>query len=494
MATIETATIFDVVKNKSLWAPWFRDPATWRVWFVFLRVLFGLPLEAGDVEVFRECTGRSDIPTAGFFEAWLICGRRSGKSFILALIAVFLAVFRDWSQFLIPGERGVIKIIATDRRQARVIHRYCRALLQEVEALAELVQADNDDEIVLTNGIVIEIQTASFRTVRGYTVIAALLDELAFWRSDDLAANPDSEIIAALRPAMATVRGGMLLVASSPYARRGELYRAYRRHHGKDGAPVLCWRAATRTMNPTVPQSVIDEALEDDSANAAAEYLAEFRTDIETFISREALEAVVIPGRVELPRVTGVNYAAFCDPSGGSGDSFTIAIAHAEGQTGVLDYVCEVRPPLDPGAVIGEFAKILRDYGLSEISGDRYGGQFAPERFREHGIVYNPSERPKSDIYKELLPLINSRKIELLDHPRLLSQLGLLERRVARSGKDSIDHPPGGHDDVANACAGVLVAVAGQPDIVEQWTKFSEAIGPFTDRLIMTKRWELGLY
>jgi hypothetical protein len=69
-----------------------------------------------------------------------------------------------------------------------------------------------------------------------------------------------------------------------------------------------------------------------------------------------------------------------------------------------------------------------------------------------------------------------------------------LERRVARSGKDSIDHPPGGHDDVANACAGVLVAVAGQPDIVEQWTKFSEAIGPFTDRLIMTKRWELGLY
>jgi hypothetical protein len=181
---------------------------------------------------------------------------------ILAMIAVYLATFKDWRPFLSPGERGAIKIMAVDRRQSRVIHRYCRALLTEVPALKPFVIEDNDDEIILKNNIVIEIQIASFRAVRGYTVVAALLDEVAFWRSDESSANPDSEIIAAIRPAMSTIPGSMLLAASSPYSKRGELYNAFKRYHGRDDAPALCWRADTRTMNPTVPQRIIDEAYE----------------------------------------------------------------------------------------------------------------------------------------------------------------------------------------------------------------------------------------
>ena len=67
-----------------------------------------------------------------------------------------------------------------------------------------------------------------------------------------------------------------------------------------------------------------------------------------------------------------------------------------------------------------------------------------------------PTPKPKSDLYREVLPLINSRRVELLDHPRLISQLTGLERRTARSGRDSIDHKPGAHDDIANACAECL--------------------------------------
>ena len=74
-----------------------------------------------------------------------------------------------------------------------------------------------------------EVHTASFRSVRGYTVVAAILDEIAFWRSED-SANPDREIVNALRPAMATVPGALLLAMSSPYARRGVVWDAYQRH------------------------------------------------------------------------------------------------------------------------------------------------------------------------------------------------------------------------------------------------------------------------
>src|SRR5262249_26076894 len=165
-----------------------------------------------------------------------------------------------------------------------------------------------------------EIQTASFRTVRGYTIIAALLDEIGFWRTDEGFANPDQEIIAALRPAMLTIPGAMLLAASSPYAKRGELWNSYKRHWGKADSAVLVWRAATTTMNPSAPQDFIDQEYERDPASAEAEYGAEFRSDIESYLAREVVEAAIVPGRHELAPIMGQSYAAFIDPSGGSGD------------------------------------------------------------------------------------------------------------------------------------------------------------------------------
>jgi hypothetical protein len=86
-----------------------------------------------------------------------------------------------------------------------------------------------------------------------------------------------------------------------------------------------------------------------------------------------------------------------------------------------------------------------------------------------HGIEYAPSEKSKSEIYRDLLPFLNSRKTELLDLPRLATQLIGLERRTARGGRDSIDHAPGTHDDIANCVAGaLLLAIAAPPALWRQ--------------------------
>jgi hypothetical protein len=462
--------IIDATADPNLFARWFRDRETWQAWFVFLRALFGLPMSEGDRALYERCTGRSDAPAGGAREAWLVVGRRGGKSMVLALIAVFLATLIDWAPFLSPGERGTIMVLAADRRQARVIYRYAHALLTRIAMLAELIERETAEAIDLSNGVTVEIMAASFRSVRGYTLIAALCDEIAFWRSDD-SANPDAEIIAALRPAMATIPSAMLLCASSPYARRGVLWDAFRRHFGRAGSPLLVWKADTRTMNPTVPQSVVDEAAEADPASAAAEYGAEFRTDVETFVAREVVDAAVVPGRYELPPVPGNAYLAFVDPSGGSADSMTVAIAHRDGDRGVIDAVRERRPPFSPDDVVAEFAALLKAYGITEVHGDRYAGEWPRERFRTNGIEYVPAEKPKSDIYRDLLPILNSGRAELLDLPRLSAQLCGLERRTARGGRDSIDHGPGGHDDIANAAAGVLVRTAGEWADLEVWRR-----------------------
>jgi hypothetical protein len=479
-------TIVEAAADPNLFGRWFRDRDTWRAWFVFLRALFGLPMSEDDRALYERCTGRSDVPAGGAREAWLVVGRRGGKSMVLALIAVFLAAFVDWAPFLSPGERGTIMVLAADRRQARVIYRYAQALMTRIPMLADLVERQTAEAIDLSNGVTIEIMAASFRSVRGYTVIAALADEIAFWRSDD-SANPDAEIVAALRPAMATIPDAMLLCASSPYARRGVLWDAFRRHFGKAGSPLLVWKAATRTMNPTVPQSVVDEAVEADPASAAAEYGADFRTDVETFVAREVVEAAVVPDRHELPPVASNSYLAFVDPSGGSADAFTLAIAHTDGDRGVLDAVRERRPPFSPDDVVQEFSVLLKSYGVAEVHGDRYAGEWPRERFRAHGVEYLPAERPKSDIYRDLLPILNAHRAELLDAPRLVAQLCGLERRTARGGRDSIDHGPGGHDDVANAVAGVLVRTVGDFAGMEVWRRLG---GGTPQPAAASGRWE----
>jgi hypothetical protein len=461
MSTTAMVTILQAMEEKELFRPWFKRPETWVFWTVFLASLFGLPLDAEGLKIFEQCTGRK-VPLAdGYREAWLCVGRRGGKSLILALCAVYLAVFRDWSDRLVPGERGTVLIIAQDRKAARTIYRYITAMVTEVPLLAGLVEGEpTQDRIDLTNGTSIEISTANFKTVRGYTLIACLCDEIAFWQGDD-SANPDEEILAALRPAMTTMApDAMLLCASSPHSRRGALWDAYRKFFGKDDAQVLVWQASTKTMHPSVPQRYLDEQEERDPAKFVSEYLAQFRTDVENFLSREVVEAAVIEGRYELPKVDGVLYVAFCDPSGGSADSMTLAIAHAEGDRIILDLVRECRPPFSPDSVTRDFAATIKAYGISIVRGDFYAGMWPTERFRAHGVEYRTADKVKSDIYREMLPLINSGRVELLDHTKLVNQFCSLERKVARGGRDSIDHPPKAHDDVANAVAGALVHAA----------------------------------
>jgi hypothetical protein len=452
--------ILQALNDPKVFGRYFKADS-WNVWRVFLAALFGLPLSHDQLALFKQFTGRTTAPTSPLREAWLVVGRRGGKSFVLATIAVFLACFKNSRPFLGPGEVGTIMIIAKDRAQARSIKRFISGMLRETPMLSRVLEEETAESIRLRNRIVIEIHTASYRSTRGYTIVAALLDEIAIWETDETSAEPDVEVINAIKPGMLTVPGSMLLCASSPHARRGALWEAYRKHFGQDSDPILVWQAPTRDMNATVPQADIDAHMAEDPARARAEYFAEFRTDVETFISREVIDAAVVPGRHDLPRMDGANYTGFTDPSGGSSDSMTLSICHVEGDAAgikrtVTDLIREVKPPFSPDAVVAEFAALLKAYGIHAVWGDRYAGVWPRERFAVHGIDYRIPGKSASDLYTELLPVLNSRRAELPDNPRLVSQLCQLERH-AGSAKDNIKHPPGGHDDVANSVAGAIV-------------------------------------
>lgn len=456
--------IIQAINDPHLFRPLFKDLATWGAWQAFLRTLFALPMTDADLDLYRRCTGRLTPPTRPFREAWVPTGVRSGKSFVASLIAVYLACFRDYDPYLARGERAMVLVLAADRSQAQVILRYVKGFISSIPMLARLVQAERTESIDLGNRVSIMVATCSYKAVRGFTAAAVICDEVAFWRSDD-GANPATEVLRALRPRLATIPDSLLLAISSPYARSGPLWQAFREHHGKDDSDVLCWRAPTRLMNPTISQDLIDRDMALDPEAARSEWEAEFRSDLEGFLAIEALEACIVQGRYELPPQLASNlnfqYRAFCDPSGGRKDAAALAIAHKEGGRTVLDLARAWKAPHDPAQVTKEMAAIVKSYNVFRVTGDRYAGAWPETEFHKHNVAYEPSQKDKSAIYIDFLPLVNSGNVELLDIKPLAAELRSLERRTRSGGRDLVDHPPKAHDDLANAAAGACVMAGG---------------------------------
>jgi hypothetical protein len=249
----------------------------------------------------------------------------------------------------------------------------------------------------------------------------------------------------------------MLLCASSPYAKRGALHDAFRRFYGKHEPDILVWKAATRDMNPSFPQRVIDRAIERDPASARAEYGAEFRDDVGGWADLALIEATVDTGVTVRPPNKEFSYISFCDPSGGARDSFTAAVAHFEDGVSVLDCLVEIKAPFNPTSATQQIADVLKSYGVHATMGDRYSAQWVIDAFAKCGVKYLHSDRDRSSIYLDVLPLFTSGRARLLDNRRLVNQFASLERRTSSVGKDRVDHGPGGHDDACNAAAGALV-------------------------------------
>lgn len=448
--------IIEAMHDSRLFLPVFKDVRTWRSWETYLRALFGLGIDnPDDLKLFQEATGLTEPPKERAREAFAICGRRSGKSFTSAIVACYLACFQNWKQILSAGERGMVFILSVDKYQSRIIRDYISTILNSSESFKKLIKRETPEEIELRNQVTIAVKACSFRAVRGFQLLAVLCDEVSFWR-DENSSNPADEILRAVRPGLLT-SNGLLLAISTPYSRAGVLYQAYKDYFGKASGPLI-WKSPSIVMNPTLNQETIRKELEADSEGGRSEWLAEFRSDISSFISHELVESATIPGRHSLPWLKGIQYHAFADPSGGRQDSFTLGIAHrnAEGRT-VLDVLLERKPPFSPESVVEEYADVLKAYGLSVVCGDAYAASWCSDTWRKCDVFYEPSQSSASELYLGLLPLLSSGRVELLDQRGLKSQLSNLERRIRAGGRDLICHGPGLRDDCANAAAGSLV-------------------------------------
>jgi hypothetical protein len=428
---------------------------SWNGWRSVLKAAFALPMSEADTAFFRSVAGDRLAPTQAVREFWAVVGRRGGKDSVASAIAAYVAATFTGQDKLRPGEKAVVVCLAVDREQAKVLLNYIRSYFTDIPLLKGMLTRETAVGFELNNSVDIQILTGNFRSVRGRAILLAVLDEVAFLR-DESSAAPDMELYKAIVPGTATLDGQVIGI-SSAYRKAGLLYKKHKKHFGQPG-DVLVIQAATRVLNPLIPQEMIDRELADDPAGARTEYLAEFRDEIGGWLAVETIEAAVDRGVAVRPPITAVHkYRAACDPSGGAKDSFTAAVAHDEHGAAVLDCLIEIKPPFNPAEAVTQVAAMLRAYDLSEATGDRYAAEWVVSAFAANGIIYRHSERDRSAIYQDCLPLFTSGRARILDNSKLVNQFAALERKISPMGKDRIDHGQGGHDDLCNSAALAMV-------------------------------------
>jgi hypothetical protein len=466
--------------DPNLFGRTFAAPSYW-TWRTVAKLIDGLPLtEPRERELFEQCTGRKRPTTNNVRRLIILAGRRAGKDRFLSAIAVWrCALAADWRKYQSAGEGAVCILLGADKKQAAILRKYCRGLLEAPLLAAEVVRSTGD-VTEFRNGSSLEITTNDARLVRGRSAIAVLGSECCHWKTDEHAASSDEEVVGAAEPSMAMCAdGGLLVLGSSVHRKQGYMYRQFKKLHGVDDADSICWFAPSETMNSRLPAHVIERALAEDAAKARSEYQNVWRDDLTSFIPADVVDACTDFGVLERAPELGTRYVAYCDASSGIADSFAVAIASRGFDTPhILHVVRERRPRFVPAQVIAEYAGLLHSYGITEVQSDKYAIGFHEQEWQRHGIKLMPCERTTSENYLHCLPLLMAGRVRLVDNKVLRAQLCSLERKVGSGDRETVSHPQhaNAHDDVACAAMGALAVAATRGKY--RYPTLEQTVGP----------------
>jgi len=255
-------TLTEALADSDLLGREFAAPS-FRTWKTVAKLIDGIPLvEQREVELAKQCTGRTTLPTKPVRRLITLCGRRGGKDRFASAVSVWRAALcTDWREHQSAGEGAVVILLGADKRQASILRRYCEGLLQAPLLAAEVVRSTSE-VTEFRNGSSLEVSTNDARLVRGRSAIAVLGSECSHWRTDEHAASSDEEVVGAAEPSMAMCPdGGLLMLGSSVHRKRGYMYRKYKQLHGNDASEDICWFAPSAVMNPQLPVHIVDRAL-----------------------------------------------------------------------------------------------------------------------------------------------------------------------------------------------------------------------------------------
>jgi hypothetical protein len=477
---------------------------------VVLKAFYGLSLSDEELETWAILQGNCTYDELGYTTGWkpleyvpkeyhtlvLNVGRRSGKTDrIMSTAFAYEVTLGGHAQYVRPGQEFKALFVAQTIDDAMRNMQFPRMNLEESPLLKEAFDGTPLDKIIrLKNGLDIVAEPPTIKSSRGHAIPVVLLDEFAFWYTNEGAANPDYEVLAAVRYSMAQFPHAKKLLGTTPWVEEGLAYKyskagtegrllkcddcanaqaelcshKLKAREAYDG--VLVIRATTAQMqNPLITRPRLVVIFNEDPDSFPRESRAEFIKSKSGFLNPEKVERAVWKGKFAhdaLPRRNRPEdpvpiYIATLDPAFRK-DSFTFQICHHDPRLGVVqDRLMWWNPvkgaPLNPKVVLDEIRPVLKEFHISGVFSDQYQleslQQLALDNtegrytFSITGVDFTGTSKAK--LCGSFRMLLNQERIKLLDNEELKTQLQQLERRLLQSGHVQIAAPAGKHDDYA---------------------------------------------
>jgi hypothetical protein len=428
-------------------------------WRATLALFYGLPLTGDDVDALVASTKRSvdgirSLTGHVFGELWCRVGRRGLKSTTAAGIAVHEAAFGGHEDYLLPGERGLIAVISKDTAGSEVVARFAELHAQAL-GLATRWTSQGAIRILEIEGLPFGIACFACNTTapRGFAMPVVIADEIALWSSDKLGANPDVEVLAAVKPAMAQFRAPKFVAISSPFGVTGVHFETIEANLGDGSSPdVLAVQGPTWDWNESITEEQTRK-LERDAVRHAREYGA---IPAETESSAFELADVEIAFTLEQKGRERVGRAfVLTDASSLRGDAFTWAVGHElDDGSIVIKSIDAFEGPslrdLDMGEVVDAVTTSAKRAGARRIFGDQREAAALQSLFRRNGYMFKDyawSSSSKDRAVQLLRRMLRERKLILPPHDDLRREMIELQARLQPSGL--IQYATNGRDYVA---------------------------------------------
>jgi hypothetical protein len=408
----------------------------------------------------------------------LICGRRSGKTTVSAMLAIYCAIITNWGQYLHKTPFATVLILSHSKEFSDEVLEIIRALIQKSPVLRRLVNVKKKNTAstlnlsipFITDGkitysrVQIKVGAANSKTTRGIACCACLADEIAYWNVDENMKETDEKIMRAVRPSMKQFGERALLIKlSSPGIKQGVLYGEYQKWLKKElpGSYVV-FKAPSWVWNTILPKKEFIEEWKLDQDGFNTEYRANFVDSLSFFINPEFIDLAVVKGvafQPPEPKKSQVVYRAAIDAAFKK-DHFTFSVmGHFENR--VKQYVMKgwegtKKNPVQAKECAEYIRTICKEYGIDEVAADQYSYEPLREIFQQYGVALVEKTFTltfKKQIYYNLKRLIHSSQMDLLDHERMAKELKELVVENTGSGQIRIGHPPGGSDDYSDSAA-----------------------------------------
>jgi hypothetical protein len=409
----------------------------------------------------------SEISNDDIRTAVLRLGRRSGKDRMASLVATYEATANADAHRLHvpPAELVGIAVIANSQRQARLILGWCRHYLQR-EGMAHLIKSDANDELELTNGMVITAMPCTARSIPGYALAVVIFDEAGWYVDSDGSPMSGEELWQAVVPSTAQFPDGRVLVLSTPRWLTGWFADKCRQAASGEFADIRHWWATTRTMNATISDAWLDGERLKDPAAFLREYEARFESGVGSSLDGMLVRQAARKGVPHLNPHPANAYVVSIDPAY-RGDTFALTVGHQDGYGADKRLVVDLSlgwtgtkvAPLDHRTILDEVATIARSYGRAPVVLDQFAQEPVAQGLVERGVTAlrrpwtNESKAEAVGVMREYL---HTDRLSLPNHAPLIGQLASLERTILPSGRPRVSAPPGQHDDYAMACLALV--------------------------------------